>query len=251
MPFSIYVFNTRSQAPVRNPKKQSSNRQHTGYVICNIDRAAAASSPHMISLTTISPARSSERKMGRPTMEGYECSGKFYRTIPPRQYKISIFCTNTASPLPPQRKKSIKLTCAAYPTLRNPVPPSRTGCRFRQLFASWIISQLGHTYGCLCHFSKMQSRTEGLILAFFALCGGPGSLAELPWLSEIIRAVGGSEPRGKVVRCSIGTVSRRQRLRGRGLGFFFFCPLSLMKYLWPSLTALFFHLPTQSYYVRA
>jgi hypothetical protein len=39
-------------------------------VICNIERAAAASSPHMMSLTTMSPSRSSERKMGRPTMEG-------------------------------------------------------------------------------------------------------------------------------------------------------------------------------------
>ena len=50
---------------------------HTGYVICNIDRAAAASSPHMISLTTISPDISSDRRIGRPTMEGNWCSGKF------------------------------------------------------------------------------------------------------------------------------------------------------------------------------
>ena len=50
---------------------------HTGYVICSIDLAAAASSPHMISLTTMSPLRSSDRRIGRPTMEGYEYSGKF------------------------------------------------------------------------------------------------------------------------------------------------------------------------------
>ena len=57
----------------------NSQINRTGYVICSIDRAAAASSPHIMSLTTISPDRSSERNMGRPTMDGYWCSGKFYR----------------------------------------------------------------------------------------------------------------------------------------------------------------------------
>ena len=43
-----------------------------------MDLAAAASSPHIISLTTMSPACSSVRRMGRPTIEGNWCSGKFW-----------------------------------------------------------------------------------------------------------------------------------------------------------------------------
>jgi hypothetical protein len=42
-------------------------------------RAAAASSPHMMSLMTRpSLPFSSDRRMGRPTMEGYWNSGKFW-----------------------------------------------------------------------------------------------------------------------------------------------------------------------------
>ena len=43
-------------------------------------RAAAASSPHIMSLMT-SPSLpfSSDRRIGRPTMEGYWNSGKFWR----------------------------------------------------------------------------------------------------------------------------------------------------------------------------
>ena len=91
----------------------------TGYVICNIERAAAASSPHMISLTTMSPARSSERRIGRPTMEGYECSGKFYSVSEDDQHHFKYHSALKVF-------SSFMLTCAAYPTLRNPVPPSRT-----------------------------------------------------------------------------------------------------------------------------
>jgi hypothetical protein len=53
-------------------------RMRTGYVIWSIERAAAASSPHIMSFKTKSwPSRSSLRRMGRPTIEGYWCSGKF------------------------------------------------------------------------------------------------------------------------------------------------------------------------------
>jgi len=86
----------------------------TGYVICNIDRAAAASSPHMISLsTTPSGACSSVRRMGRPTMEGYWWSGKFCAYYLSDDRNRHLECYN-------------KRTVPAYPALRKPVPPSRT-----------------------------------------------------------------------------------------------------------------------------
>lgn len=51
-----------------------------GYEICSMVRAAEASSPHMMSLickpSMLSPF-SSVRRIGRPTMEGNWCSGKF------------------------------------------------------------------------------------------------------------------------------------------------------------------------------
>jgi hypothetical protein len=50
-----------------------------GYETWSIVRAAAASSPHMMSLMTRpSFPFSSDRRIGRPTIEGYWNSGKFY-----------------------------------------------------------------------------------------------------------------------------------------------------------------------------
>lgn len=77
-------------------------------------RAAAASSPHMMSLMTRpSLPFSSDRRMGLPTMEGYWNSGKFWGG----EGQIECF-----GGLDVERQ----LTCAAYPTFRKPVPPSRT-----------------------------------------------------------------------------------------------------------------------------
>lgn len=36
----------------------------------------------------MSPDRSSDRRMGRPTMEGYECSGKFYEYSKDYQHRF-------------------------------------------------------------------------------------------------------------------------------------------------------------------
>jgi len=115
---------------------------HTGYVICNIDLAAAASSPHIISLTTISPDRSSDRRMGRPTIDGYWYSGKFCGSacLISRPLLLVVLRMGTTKLL---------LTCAAYPTLRKPVPPSRTAC----VVSQWTVCRvmIRPTYGGLCH----------------------------------------------------------------------------------------------------
>ena len=98
MPFSIYFVAVVSPASIL--LKPGIGYWHTGYVICNIDRAAAASSPHMISLTTMSPDRSSDRRIGRPTIEGYECSGKFYRIPSDYQYLDEIAQCSAVSRVP-------------------------------------------------------------------------------------------------------------------------------------------------------
>lgn len=46
----------------------------------------------MISFTTMSPACSSVRKMGRPTIEGNWCSGKFWRQTVESASVQSWFC---------------------------------------------------------------------------------------------------------------------------------------------------------------
>jgi len=60
-----------------------------------MDLAAAASSPHIMSLTTISPARSSDRKIGLPTMEGNWCSGKFWAEVQ-QQSDETTYCHTPA-----------------------------------------------------------------------------------------------------------------------------------------------------------
>ena len=112
---------------------------HTGYVICNIDRAAAASSPHMISLTTMSPDRSSDRRIGRPTIDGYECSGKFYR-IP----SVGQYLNEPAHRAPPLLEAPAHLRCIA--NLEEPSPSiedyNRSACcrrsRYTDKTYQWV-----------------------------------------------------------------------------------------------------------------
>lgn len=71
--------------------------ERTGYVICSIDLAAAASSPHMMSFTMMPPSRSSDRRIGRPTMEGYWWSGKFCEGFQKGIVQVIILSTHCSS----------------------------------------------------------------------------------------------------------------------------------------------------------
>ena len=164
MPFSIYFV-----AVVSHPSilllGPGISYWHTGYVICNIDRAAAASSPHIISLTTMSPDRSSDRRIGRPTIEGYECSGKFYRVPSDYQYLNQYLDEQrTASPI---LESPTHLRCIA--NLEEPSPSIEDYYQSACCRRSRELTR--HTNGCLCHLGSSCSYQSSMLLRARQLYG--------------------------------------------------------------------------------